>query len=83
MAASFGNIGIAYQALADFPKALEYAQRSLAISRELDDKYGLQCDLGNIGIWYSTAPDAVMRSMGIDPDKKYQLAETYLDAACS
>ncbi|HQW42288.1 MAG TPA: adenylate/guanylate cyclase domain-containing protein [Flavobacteriales bacterium] len=80
MAASFGNIGIAYQALADFPKALEYAQRSLAISRELDDKYGLQCDLGNIGIWYSTAPDAVMRSMGIDPDKKYQLAETYLDS---
>jgi tetratricopeptide (TPR) repeat protein len=80
MAASFGNIGIAYQALADFPKALEYAQRSLAISRELDDKYGLQCDLGNIGIWYTTAPDAVMRSMGIDPDKKYQLAETYLDS---
>ncbi|MBP7156598.1 MAG: tetratricopeptide repeat protein, partial [Flavobacteriales bacterium] len=80
MAASLGNIGIAYQALADFPKALEYAQRSLAISRELDDKYGLQCDLGNIGIWYSTAPDAVMRSMGIDPDKKYQLAETYLDS---
>ncbi|MBK7554404.1 MAG: tetratricopeptide repeat protein [Flavobacteriales bacterium] len=80
MATSFGNMGIAYQALADFPKALEYAQRSLAISRELGDKYGLQCDLGNIGIWYSTAPDAVMRSMGIDPDKKYHLAETYLDS---
>ena len=80
MAASFGNMGIAYQALADFPKALEFAQRSLAISRELGDKYGLQCDLGNIGIWYSNAPDAVMRSMGIDPERKYQLAEAYLDS---
>ncbi len=80
MSVSFGNMGIAYLDLADFPKALEYAQRSLMISRALGDKYSMQCDLGNIGIWYFTTPDSVMRSMGIDPDKKYRLAEAYLDS---
>ena len=49
---SLGNLGIAYNFLGDYAKAIEYHQQSLAILREIKDRKGEGLSLGNLGIAY-------------------------------
>jgi CHAT domain-containing protein/tetratricopeptide (TPR) repeat protein len=49
---ALGNLGIAYDALGDYPKAIDYHQQSLKIAREIKDRNGEGNALGNLGIAY-------------------------------
>ncbi|MBW4493294.1 MAG: tetratricopeptide repeat protein [Oscillatoria princeps RMCB-10] len=53
-ASSLGNLGITYDSLGDFEKAIEYHEVHLAISREIKDRQGESNSLGNLGIAYSS-----------------------------
>jgi len=44
--------GISYFVRSDYPKALDYFQRSLTISKEISDKSGMAGSLNNIGVIY-------------------------------
>ena len=44
--------GISYAVKSDYPKALDYLQRSLKILEDMGDKRGIAGSLGNIGIIY-------------------------------
>ncbi|MEG4455502.1 tetratricopeptide repeat protein, partial [Microcoleus sp. N9_A1] len=48
--AALGNLGIAYGALGEYTKAIEYAQLSLAIAREIQDRSGEGRALNNLGL---------------------------------
>jgi tetratricopeptide (TPR) repeat protein len=52
IAGAFKNIGTIYYYHDDYPKALEYDNKSLAIFQETGDKNGIARNLGNIGIIY-------------------------------
>ncbi|MEG4353677.1 CHAT domain-containing protein [Microcoleus sp. LAD1_D3] len=49
---ALGNLGVAYRALGNYAKAIEYSQQSLAIAREIKDRSGEGNALGNLGIAY-------------------------------
>jgi len=46
---SLGNLGIAYRALGNYVKAIDYHQQHLAIAREIKDRLGEGASLGNLG----------------------------------
>ena len=46
---SYGNLGIAYDSLGDFKKAIEYHERRLKIANEVGDKVGEGRAYGNLG----------------------------------
>jgi CHAT domain-containing protein/tetratricopeptide (TPR) repeat protein len=46
------NLGVAYQALGKYEKAIEYQLQSLAIAREIKDRLGEGKALGNLGLAY-------------------------------
>ena len=46
------GIGLAYAALGDYTKTIEYYQQSLAITREIKDRSGERESLGNLGFAY-------------------------------
>ena len=48
----YNNLGLVYQSLSDFPKALEYYSKALHINEEIGNKSGIASTLGNIGIVY-------------------------------
>ncbi|MFA4906668.1 MAG: tetratricopeptide repeat protein, partial [archaeon] len=52
-----GNLGVVYNYLGDYPRALSYHEQALKIKREIGDKEGEGRDLGNIGIVYSNLGD--------------------------
>ena len=51
-AAALGNLGLAYEALGNYPKAIDYYQQRLLIAREMKDRYGESIALGNLGNSY-------------------------------
>ncbi|MFN8360103.1 MAG: tetratricopeptide repeat protein [Candidatus Kapaibacterium sp.] len=51
-AKALGNIGNVYWYLSDYPQALNYLQKALAINEEIGHKDGIAGNLGNIGIVY-------------------------------
>ncbi len=53
-----GNLGIAYAALGDAGKAIEYYEQALVIAREIGDRRGEGAALGNLGIAYADLGDA-------------------------
>jgi tetratricopeptide (TPR) repeat protein len=53
-----GNLGLAYSALGDSKKAIEYYEQALKIDLEIGDRRGEGADLGNLGLAYSDLGDA-------------------------
>jgi tetratricopeptide (TPR) repeat protein len=47
-----GNLGIAYESLGEYRRAIEYHEQALAIDREIGDRRGEGQDLGNLGTAY-------------------------------
>jgi serine phosphatase RsbU (regulator of sigma subunit) len=50
---TMNNVGIGYDAVGNFAKALEYQQKVLKIRRDLKDDYGIAASLINIGSVYA------------------------------
>jgi tetratricopeptide (TPR) repeat protein len=53
-----GNLGLAYAALGDARKAIEFHEQYLAIAREIGDRRGEGNALGNLGLAYADLGDA-------------------------
>jgi tetratricopeptide (TPR) repeat protein len=53
-----GNLGLAYAALGDAHRAIEYYEQHLTIAREIGDRRGEGADLGNLGNAYAALGDA-------------------------
>jgi len=51
------NLGVVYDKLCDYQKAIKYYEDALKIHKELDDKQGIRADLGNLGVVYSELGD--------------------------
>lgn len=47
-----GNLGLAYAALGDFPRAIKYYEQNLALARKLGNRSSEQVVLGNLGRAY-------------------------------
>lgn len=54
---AFKNMGIINGSLSQFPTALDYFQKSLRISEEIDDKYSVASSFVNIGKIYNLIDD--------------------------
>ncbi len=52
-----GNLGIAYENLGDYTKAIERYQQELQIAREIGDRRGEGNALGNLGLAYENLGD--------------------------
>jgi tetratricopeptide (TPR) repeat protein len=50
--ATLGNLGVVYNDLADYPRAIAYYEQALHIRREVGDRRGEGQDLGNLGLVY-------------------------------
>ena len=57
VAASLGNLGIAYRNLGDYKKAIDYHLQSLAIEKEIGNRRGVAASLGSLGIAYHSLGD--------------------------
>ena len=57
VAVAYGNLGVNYMALSDYPKALEFGLKSLKINEDLGDKKATAGNLGNIGNVYTNQGD--------------------------
>ncbi len=53
-----GNLGISYNFLSNYPKAIEYYQQHLEIAREIKDKEGEGISLNNIGDMFANQKQA-------------------------
>jgi tetratricopeptide (TPR) repeat protein len=53
-----GNLGVAYAALGDAKKAIEFYEQRLVIAREIGDRRGEGNALGNLGLAYADLGDA-------------------------
>jgi CHAT domain-containing protein/Tfp pilus assembly protein PilF len=58
VARTLGNLGSIYEALGDYPKALEYQERSLKLEEELGNRAGVATALGNLGNIYGRLGDS-------------------------
>ncbi len=67
-----GNLGLAYAALGDARKAIEFYERALIIDREIGDRHGEGAALGNLGVAY--------KNLG-DPRKAIEFYEQHLSLA--
>ena len=47
--ATLGNLGVAYNFLGEYRRAIEFHQQRLAIAREIDEREGEGIALGNLG----------------------------------
>ena len=45
-----GNLGIAYRALGETRRAIEYYEQALTVAREIGDRRGEGADLANMGL---------------------------------
>jgi tetratricopeptide (TPR) repeat protein len=52
-----GNLGLAYDSLGDYRRAIEHHEHQLAITREIGDRRGEANALGNLGIAYDATGD--------------------------
>ena len=52
IAKAYGIMGLVYQLLSDYSKALEYLKKALVMNQELGNKIGIAHKLGNIAIVY-------------------------------
>ncbi|BAY16143.1 TPR repeat-containing protein [Anabaenopsis circularis NIES-21] len=81
---ALGNLGVAYQTLGDYVKAIEYQQQHLVIAREIKDSKGEGQSLGNLGnVYYSLgeyakAIDYQQQSLAIIREIKDRLGEEQL-----
>jgi tetratricopeptide (TPR) repeat protein len=57
MEANLGNLGLAYAALGDARKIIEYYEEALKIAREIGDRYGEANNCLNLGLEYEKAGD--------------------------
>ena len=53
-AAHLGNLGIAYDSLGEYGRAIEYHELALVIDREIGDRQGEGNALGNLGLAYGS-----------------------------
>ncbi len=51
--AALGNLGVAYAALGETRRAIEFHEQALEIAREIGDRRGESAALGNLGIAYA------------------------------
>ncbi|WP_204150468.1 tetratricopeptide repeat protein, partial [Leptolyngbya sp. CCY15150] len=51
---TLGNLGIAYNSLGQYERAIEFHQQYLTIAREIGDRQGEGNTLGNLGIAYNS-----------------------------
>jgi tetratricopeptide (TPR) repeat protein len=49
---ALGNLGIAYDALGEYQRAIDYHEQHLTVAREIGDRRGEGTALGNLGIAY-------------------------------
>jgi tetratricopeptide (TPR) repeat protein len=49
---ALGNLGLAYNNLGEYQRAIDYHEQSLAVKREIGDRRGEGNSLGNLGIAY-------------------------------
>ena len=49
-----GNLGLAYDSLGEYRRAIEYHEQQLRITRELGDRLGEGTALGNLGVAYDS-----------------------------
>ncbi len=56
--AALGNLGLAYFALSDARKAIEFYEQALTIDREIGDRRGEGAALGNLGNAYAALGDS-------------------------
>jgi len=54
---ALSSIGIVHELLSDYPKALEYYSKALALYEEIGNKSGIASNLGNCGIVYELLSD--------------------------
>ncbi|MBL8003948.1 MAG: tetratricopeptide repeat protein [Candidatus Kapabacteria bacterium] len=57
LARVYNSLGLVYDNLSDYPKALEYYSKSVQISEEIGNKVGVANSLGNIGLVYRNLSD--------------------------
>ena len=57
-----GNLGNAHSLLEEYPKAAEYYEEALAISREIKDRRGESNRLGNLGLAFRKLGKSQKRS---------------------
>ena len=57
LAGALSNIGYVHKVHGDIPKTLEYWNRGLEITREIDDKQGLATTLNNLGYIFKSQGD--------------------------
>jgi tetratricopeptide (TPR) repeat protein len=55
---ALGNLGLAYAALGEARRAIEFYEQALVIDREIGDRRGEGADLGNLGSAYFTLGEA-------------------------
>ena len=55
--AAYGSLGIAYNLLGDYQKAIEYHEKDLKIAKEIGDRAGEGGAYGNLGIAYRSLGD--------------------------
>ena len=53
----YTNLGVAYQSLGDFRKAIEFHENSLKIDKEIGDKAGESKCYTNLGVAYYSLGD--------------------------
>jgi tetratricopeptide (TPR) repeat protein len=54
---SLNNLGLCYDSLGDYQKAIEHHQQQLDIAREIGDRQGEANSLGNLGLCYDSLGD--------------------------
>ena len=54
---AYTNLGVAYQSLMDYSKAIEYHEQGLAIAKEVGNRAGEGGAYGNLGVAYVTQGD--------------------------
>lgn len=57
LAGTLDNIGVVYNSQSDMALALQYHHKSLKLSEEIGNKYGIAQSLNNIGIIYQIQDD--------------------------
>ena len=53
----YGNLGIAYESLGDYQKAIEYHEKRLKVAKEIGDRAGEGAGYGNLGNAYQSLGD--------------------------
>ena len=71
---NFGNMSLIFEEEKDYKSALDYANKSLNLKKDIDDKPGTAAVLGNVGSMYMD------RNMLVDAEKYLLQAEAIADS---